>query len=527
MLTTDQIDSIHRLRHAERWSIRRIARHLHIGRGTVALYLDKPSRQRATPVQRASILDPFKTILEDCLQQDRGVPASLLLEKIRQAGYRGGYTIVKDYLQQARPQSKRAFARMEPLAGQRFDIDWAHFGTLTYNGSPRKLYAFCLVECHSRKLYVEFTHSLCFETFIRCHLHAFTAMQGIAHELWYDNLSTAVAEHDGNLVRFQPRFLAFARDYGFYPRACHVAAGWEKGKVERAIGYLRTAFWPLRTFTDLADVNHQARQWTSQIANQRKHRETGQTPEERFQPAALRPLPTLHDDYRDTAGALVHKDTRLSFDGNRYCVPPRYAGQQLVIKADAYCVTIYDNAREVTAYPRCYGRNQIIGAEKFQQDLAAQLPAVKRSAGQQRLLDLLGTVGEPYLQAVIGTGRPLEREIGEMLVLIREYGQEAAAQATARALEAKAIGASYVANLLRQQFAPRVQQPPVELKDRDLLSLIPEPPRLFEYDALLLQQDSSYTTNNTKREALNDSITTKANTTQSDNDQPQPGADFE
>jgi transposase len=77
-------------------------------------------------------------------------------------------------------------------------------------------------------------------------------MGGIGRELWFDNLATAVAEHDGNLVRFHPRFLAFAREYSFLPRACHVRATWEKGKIERAIGYARTSFWPLRTFTDLA-----------------------------------------------------------------------------------------------------------------------------------------------------------------------------------------------------------------------------------------------------------------------------------
>lgn len=123
------------------------------------------------------------------------------------------------------------------------------------------------MECHSRKLYLEFTHSQSFETFVRCHIHAFRFMGGIARELWFDNLATAVAEHDGNLVRFHPRFLAFAREYNFLPRACHVRAAWEKGKIERAIGYARTSFWPLRTFTDLADVNSQALQWLNEVAN--------------------------------------------------------------------------------------------------------------------------------------------------------------------------------------------------------------------------------------------------------------------
>jgi len=111
-----------------------------------------------------------------------------------------------------------------------------------------------------------------------------------------------------------------------------VRAAWEKGKIERAIGYARTSFWPLRTFTDLADINSQALQWLNEVANQRRHRETGQTPAERFQLEALHSLPVITPDYRDTTEALVHKDLRLSFDGNRYCVPPRYVGRHLTIK---------------------------------------------------------------------------------------------------------------------------------------------------------------------------------------------------
>src|SRR6202034_2574699 len=199
---------------------------------------------------------------------------------------------LQEYVRKARPQLApwRAFVRMEPLAGERFEVDWGHFGALTYSGDTRKLYAFALIDAHSRMLYVEFTHSQSFQTFARCHIHAFTALGGVAREIAYDNLATAVAEHDGRLVRFLPRFLAFAREYGFYPKACNVAAGWEKGKVERAIGYTRQSFWPLRAFTDLHDVNRQARQWLAEIANQRQHRETRQRPLERFQPAALKPL---------------------------------------------------------------------------------------------------------------------------------------------------------------------------------------------------------------------------------------------
>jgi transposase len=146
--------------------------------------------------------------------------------------------ILREYVQTVRPRLKpgRAFWRMEPPPGERFEVDWGHFGTLHYSGDKRKLYAFALVEAHSRILYLEFTPSQSFETFVRCYEPAFLALGGVAREIAYDNLATAVAERDGRLVRFLPRFLAFARQYSFYPKACNVAAGWEKGKVERAIG---------------------------------------------------------------------------------------------------------------------------------------------------------------------------------------------------------------------------------------------------------------------------------------------------
>jgi hypothetical protein len=83
----------------------------------------------------------------------------------------------------------------------------------------------------ARMLYLEFTHSQSFETFARCHIHAFQFLGGTSREIWYDNLATAVAEHDGRLVRFQPRFFAFARECGFIPRACNPAAGWEKAQA--------------------------------------------------------------------------------------------------------------------------------------------------------------------------------------------------------------------------------------------------------------------------------------------------------
>jgi transposase len=496
--------------------MRKIAHHLHIGRRTIAQYLATPARA-AAPRQRASKLDAFKAAIAELLEQDAEASAVVIAQRLRALGFDGGLSILKEYLHSLRvnSQAKRAYVRMEPGPGERFEIDWGHFGVLGYQGQPRKLYAFCLVECHSRKLFVEFTHSQSFESFARCHIHAFHYLGGIARELWYDNLATAVAEHDGNLVRFHPRFLAFAREYSFLPRACHVRAAWEKGKIERSIAYLRQSFWPLRTFSHLADVNRQVRQWLEAVADQRRHRETNQTPQQRFQPEALRAVPAISPDYRDLAQALVHKDLRLCFDGNRYCVPPRYIGRHLTLKADSTSVTIYDQHQKIISYARCWQRGQVVGGERFQKELLAQLAAAQRSAAQQRLVALLGPTCESYLRCLADTDRSLARQVRELLALVREYGAEAVAATLSQAHAAGAFGADYIANLLRQQQVPRQVQPPLRFQDPRLNELATDPLSLVDYDRFILPS----------KKDSHDTPTTETGATEPDHHQPPSGSD--
>jgi transposase len=483
----EQIDEIHRLHWHQKRSLRDIARHLNLNRRTVAKYLITPAPQ-PKPSARTSQLDAFHQAIDALLEQAPNASAVVILQRLRPLGYQGGISILKQYLHRQRGarSTPRAFVRVESLPGDRFEIDWGHFGSLIYEGDARKLYAFSLVECHSRMMYVEFTHSQCFETFARCHIHAFQALGGIARELVYDNLSTAVADHDGNLVRFNPRFLTLAREFGFIPHACHVASPWEKGKVERAgIGYLRQNFWPLRQFRDLVDVNAQVRHWLDETANARTHSETREQPKARFRPDCLRPLPSMPPDYRDIAEALVHKDIRLQFDANRYCVPARYVGCRLTVKADSSSVTIYDQLREIVTYPRCWRRGQTFGAERFEKELLAQRPAAELSRTQQRLVAQLGERAAAYLRELARTDRSLPRQIAELNELVRNYGPEAVAQAIDQASRARAFGADYIANILRQQQSPREVQPPVRLKDPGLNQLATDELSLLDYDAFI------------------------------------------
>jgi transposase len=84
----------------------------------------------------------------------------------------------------------------------------------------------------------------------------------------YGYLRSAVLERHGSQIHFNPRLRELAGHCHFVPRPCQVRAGNQKGRVERAIQYVRHSFWAARTFTTLKERNRQALQWRDKVAHQ-------------------------------------------------------------------------------------------------------------------------------------------------------------------------------------------------------------------------------------------------------------------
>src|SRR5437879_13192229 len=105
MLSAEQINEIHRLHWAEHWPVRKIARHLHIGRRTIAKYLLAPA-QTAAPRQRSSKLDPFKPAIAEFLEQDPHARATVIAPRLRPLGFSGCLSSLTVYLQGVRAQAR-------------------------------------------------------------------------------------------------------------------------------------------------------------------------------------------------------------------------------------------------------------------------------------------------------------------------------------------------------------------------------------------------------------------------------------
>jgi len=347
------IFEIHRLNDLS-WSERKIARHLHIGRATVRKYLNNPDQAPATRMKKSSKLDSYRELIDQFLEQDPLVKAPVVLQRLQQQGFDGKITIVRDLLLRLRGQRlyRTPYIRFESPPGEQMQIDWGHFGHLQYGQTKRKLYALAVIESYSRMLYVHFTHSQKQESLHQGLLDAFRFYGGTPKEIVVDNMLTAVTERQGRLVRFNGAFLEFLRPFKTVPVACNPAAPHEKGKIEAGIKYLRQNFWPLRTFTDLADVQLQLRHWLATVANVRIHQTTGEKPKDRLATVHLRALPELLPDCRETCPAKVHKDFAVRFDANCYSCPPWSIGKNVMIKADAFTVSIYLNQKKVAHHHR-------------------------------------------------------------------------------------------------------------------------------------------------------------------------------
>lgn len=486
MISKRMVFEIHRLKNMH-FSIRQIARTLNLDRGTVSKYLKNPDAVRKPAQQRPSKLDPFREIIKEMVEQHPKIKAPVILKLIQENGFKGEITIVRDYLRYLQKnKDKQAFIRFESTPGRQMQVDWGHFGSLKYGGCSRKLYALAVIESHSRMLHVSFTHSQKQAMLHQCLMDAFHYFGGTPKQIIVDNMLTAVTERAGSVVRYNEAFLDFLRPFAITPVACNIRAPHEKGKVESTIKYLRYNFWPLRTFTDLEDVNHQVLAWLT-TANQRVHQTTGKRPVDIFVKDALSPLPDLIPDLRETDTVRVYKDFGVRFDTNIYTVPPRFVGKKVTVKACRRNLYVYYKDKQVAVHKRNWEKKKRI-------DLPSHSEQVKRLKKrifmdkQVMIFMSLGQEAVDYLEKLAEASQPLKKTVNQLLALNDTYGSSSLICALRKALKHKLYGAAYVQNILHQEMSPATIHPPVALKNRELNDIRLTRPNLAEYDAIALQR---------------------------------------
>jgi transposase len=481
---------IRRLHFRERIPKKAIARRLSVDIKTVrrAVRTKEPPGARQHS-RRPSILDPYKPRIRMILDEHPDLSAVRVLEEIKKDGYPGEITTVRKYTATLKKRRRRVFARLSFPPGDAAQVDWGHCGTIPEQGINRRLSVFAMTLCHSRMLFAEFTLSQSLDELLRCHQDAFRFFEGVPSRVLYDNMRTVVLSRAEDRIRFHPRFLDFAAHYLLKPVLCRPGEPQEKGRVERAIGYIKGSFLAGRSFRSLGEANERLRRWLDQTANVRIHGTTRRRPLDlyREEKPLLGPLPVKPYDTRILVPVLVTTDARVRFETNSYTVPPDHVGERLVLRASPAEVRIYRRDREVARHERCTGRHRDVVDKTHVQAVLKRRTRATASVLLARLLSL-GDTAKAYVEGMVGREIRLSLHVKRIVAMLDLYGKEEVLTAMEAALSYGAFGSHYVKHLLlhgrRRENRPVPQ--PLLFPDKPEIESLTIPERdLADYDRLL------------------------------------------
>lgn len=489
MISEEIKAQILRLHHADKWKPGTIARQLRIHQNTVKRVLLQEGVNPA-PLSRNSMSGPYIPWLKEMLSKYPTLRARRLYEMAKERGYPGGVDHFRSIVARYRPSPPaEAYLRLRTLPGEQAQVDWAHFGKIQVGQTERVLSAFVMVLSSSRMLYLRFCLGQMQSDFLIGHQHAFEFFGGVPRVLLYDNLKSVVLERKGELIHFHPNLVAFSGHYRYEARPVAVGRGNEKGRVERAIQYVRHAFFEARRFDDVADLNQQALDFCTGLAAERpcpedKHR-TVKEAFEQERPLLL-PLPDPPFPVFEKLEVHVGKTPYVRFDKNDYSVPHPLVQRTLYVMATQDVVRILCGSNEVAVHPRCYDAGQQIEDPLHIQALVESKRKATDHRGQNRLFCAVPEA-KVLLSAMAQQRLNLGSATAALLRLLDHHGRDPMQTAVAEALRRGCPHPGAVSEILAELESAQSKPPSLPLAlphDPRVRDLTIVPHNLTTYNSL-------------------------------------------
>jgi transposase len=409
MLEPEEVSAMLRLNELG-WGAKRIARELGVSRNTVKDYIVAGGWTPYQQPERKKALDGLEEWLRERLRRHRGnadvIRQELAAEKGIIVSLRTVERAVKPYRQELEAEA-RATVRFETPPGRQMQIDFGE--RLVEIGSNRvRAYLFVATLGYSRRLHIRAFRNERQESWFDGLESAFAKFGGATEEILFDNARALVVDHDRatRTVVFNDKFKAFAKHWGFRPRACAPYRARTKGKTENGVGYVKRNAIAGRSFPTWEAFEGHLEAWTREVADVRVHGTTGEAPIVRFQRDEAKALksiagiPPFH-----VARELIRRvqaDCAVEIDGNAYSAPWRLIGEMVRATIIDGTVHIYHGSQQVAVHSVCAGRRQrsidpahfdgLVGLRPGYprpSDLASsatQLPALLRSLGDYEAL---------------------------------------------------------------------------------------------------------------------------------------------
>ncbi len=471
-ITTDQQEEILRL-HKAGYGTRRIAQRTGLNRKTVQGALQRSGilhKQGPPPpaAQRTTKLDTFHATINEKAKE--GLSVSRILREISTQGYAGGRTILADYVRSIRSQSARSVKvrrRFETGPGEEMQVDWSVY-RVPLGDAVRTVHAFSAVLHYSRKAHVRFYLDERQSTLLEAHCHAFADFEGVTARVVYDRMATVVLGQIGRGGQpiWHPRFLDFAKHYGFEPFLCRVADPDRKGGVERFFLYLERDFVVGSTFASLEEMNERVRLRLRDVANCRVQRTTRAVPDELWlaERDFLIRLPQARFATCDEELRYVDHDATLTIRGTPYTVPHQLADSNVWVRLFAEHFEVLAKGGGV-AFSRRYVAERDKG--KLQID-PSHYQGLSRRAGdpsrgpagrlEEAFLVRFPTLADLVVGLKVRMKRLAHVHLRALWRLAERYGEPAFLAAASRAQQHRAFSAQVVRRILEQSGAEPVEE---------------------------------------------------------------------
>jgi transposase len=319
---------------------------------------------KTQPPKKPSTLEPYQEVVEQMIEQ--GLEMTAMWQRLRDDhGYSGSYSSVRRFvhrLQEQEPDQK-AVIRVHSEPGEEMQVDFGSVGKLFDPGSGRirTAYVFVATLCYSRHQYAELVFDQKTATWIGLHRRAFEYFGGVPKRVKPDNLKAAVTKaliHDPVLGEAYRRM---AIHYGFLISPTAPAQPQQKGKVENGVHYVKRNFMAGQMFADINFANQHLLEWIREVAGVREHGTTHQAPLylfEKYERAALQPLPEEPFALLETRTVKVHPDCHVVIDGSYYSVPYSWVGQKLDAFIHEHVIEIYAGHQQVTTHVRLHDKGK-------------------------------------------------------------------------------------------------------------------------------------------------------------------------
>lgn len=351
-------------------SQREAARRFGIDPRTVAKMMQfsvPPGYRRSKPPTKPK-LDPFIAIIDKILADDKERPkkqqhtAKRIFERLRDEHcYKGGITIVKDYVAGWRQRSREMFVPLAHPPGHA----QADFGEALaiIAGVERKIHFFAFDLPHSDACFVIAYPAETTEAFCDGHVKAFEFFGGIPLSILYDNTRIAVARILGDGTRQRTKtFWELQSHYLFQDRFGRPGKGNDKGKVEGLVKFARLNFMvPIPAFESFEALNADLLESCRKRFNDRLrgHSETIGERLERDLAALRKPLPPPYDAC-EKVPTTVSSLSLVRYRGNDYSVPTEFGHREVLVRGYVQEVVIACGTEVIARHPRSYESEDFI-----------------------------------------------------------------------------------------------------------------------------------------------------------------------